>query len=344
MSATVVEPVLATPPHVQVWQLAMAVVPSRALQVIADIGVADHFAPGGRATAATLAAQCGVNALALDRTLRLLSAHGIFECDGTGFGHTAASELLRSDHPQSMRAFARLNGLPVTRGSIAALDHAVATGRPGAEQVDGRGFFGYLSDHPDEAKVFAQAMTDKARADISDLLAVLDFTPFRTIADIAGGQGHLLRAILDSAPKASGILFDLPDVISRLDPTSDRLRLHAGDFFTDPLPTADVYLLMEILHDWADREATAILAAIRRAAEPGATLLIIEHIPPDDGVDLVSQTLDVLMLTVTGGRERTHSQFATLLESAGLTLVNVIDTGGPLKIIEAAVASGNSTP
>jgi predicted methyltransferase len=201
--------------------------------------------------------------------------------------------------------------------------------------VDSRGFFGYLSDHPDEAKVFAQAMTDKARADITDLLTVVDFTPFRTIADIAGGQGHLLRAILDSAPKANGILFDLPDVINPLNPTSDRMHLQAGDFFTDPLPTADLYLLMEILHDWPDPEATAILAAIRRAAEPGATLLVIEHIAPDDSVDLVSQTLDVLMLTVTGGRERTPDRLSDLLRSSGFQPSQVIRTAGAISAIEA---------
>lgn len=334
MSATVVDPVLATPPHVRVWQLAEAVVPCRALQVLADLGVADRLPPGGRATAATLAARCGVDAVALDRTLRLLSAHGIFNRDAAGFSHNAASELLRSDHPQSMRAFARLNGLPVTQGSIAALDHAVATGRPGAERVDSRGFFGYLSDHPDEAQVFGQAMADKARADINDLLAVVDFTPFRTIADIGGGQGHLLRAILDSAPQASGVLFDLPDVINTIEPT-ERMRPQAGDFFTDPLPPTDLYLLMEILHDWPDREAAAILAAIRRAAEPGATLLVIEHIPPDDGVDLVSQTLDVLMLTVTGGQERTPGRLAELLLGSGFQPSRVIRTAGAISAVEA---------
>lgn len=334
MSATVAEPALATPPHVQVWQLAEAVVPSRALQVIADLGVADLLPLGGRATATTLAARCGVDASALYRTLRLLSAHGIFHYDAAGFGHTAASELLRSDHPQSMRAFARLNGLPVAQGSIAALDHAVATGRPGVERLDGRGFFGYLSDHPDEAHIFGQAMADKARADINDLLAVVDFSPFRSVADIGGGQGHLLRAILGSAPHASGVLFDLPDVIKTIEP-AERMRAQAGDFFTDPLPPADLYLLMEILHDWSDREAAAILAAIRRAAAPGATLLVIEHIPPEDGVDLVSQTLDVLMLTVTGGQERTPERLTELVRGSGFQPSQVIRTAGAISAVEA---------
>lgn len=335
MSATVTDAAIGTPPHVQVWNLAQAVVPSRALQVIAELGVADHLEPTGRAPAALLASRCGANAVALERTLRLLCAYGIFQSDTGEFRHSAASVLLRSDHPQSMRAFAQLNGLPVARRSIGALDHSVRTGRPGAERVDPRGFFGYLSDHPEEAETFGQAMADKARADIADLLDAVDFTPYHTVADIAGGQGHLLRAILNSAPRAAGLLFDLPEVIDALGAPSERVRMVAGDFFTDALPTADLYMLMEILHDWPDREAMAILAAIRRAAQPGATLLIIEHMPQDEGIDLVSQTLDVLMLAVTGGLERSPGQFADLLRGSGFQPSQVIRTAGAITAVKA---------
>ncbi|HEU5003245.1 MAG TPA: methyltransferase [Actinomycetota bacterium] len=337
MAATTTEPATepgTRAPHEVIWGLAQAVVPSRALHVVAEVGVADHL--GDEALpAAALAGPCQVDAMALERLLRLLCAHGIFECAGEGFRHNRVSRLLCSDHPRSMRSFARINGLPVARAAIAALDHAAATGRPGAECVDPAGFFHYLEGHAEEAAVFGQAMADKARADIDDLLAAYDFRPFGTIADIAGGRGHLLHAILAVAPEARGVLFDLPEVVGGAGPHPERLRTQAGDFFHDPLPAADLYLLMEVLHDWRDREAAAILGAIRRAAQPGATMLIIEHLLPDEGVDLVSQTLDVLMLAVTGGQERRPSDLRALLRSTGFQPGRVIHTAGPISAVEA---------
>ncbi len=330
MTATTTEP----QPHQVVWTLAQAVVPSRALHVVAELGVADALGDGA-CHPKELAAACHADTAALDRVLRLLCAHGIFEVDGDRYRHNAASRLLRSDDAHSMRAFARLNGLPAAWRSIGALDHAVRTGRPGIETVDAEGFFTYLAAHPDEAGVFELAMAQKARADIVDLLDAFDFQPFRTIADIGGGTGHLLDAALAASPHATGVLFDLPDVIARCTVTCERLRTRAGDFFADPLPAADLYLLMEVLHDWRDQEASSILAAVRRAAEPGATILVIEHIPSEEGMDVVSQTLDVLMLAVTGGFERAPSQMRALLRAAGFEPSRVVRTAGAISAIEA---------
>ena len=307
-TTTMLEPA----PHEVVWALAQAIVPSRALQVVAELGIADHLGDEPTSTG-ELAASCAVDAEALRRVLQLLSAHGLFAVDGSRVAHTDASRLLRTDHRGSMRAFARLNGLPVVWNAIGALDHALRTGATGVELVEPGGFFAYLDAHPDEAQVFGEGMAAKARADIADVLAAYDFGPFATIADIGGGLGHLLHAVLDAAPAAHGVLFDLPDVIAAADITSDRIHTQAGDFFVDALPPADAYLLMEIIHDWRDEEATEILRAIRRAAQPGATVLIIEHTAPDEGADIVSHTLDVLMLAVTGGRERTAGELGALL-------------------------------
>ncbi len=320
-------------PHEVVWALAEAIVPSRALQVVAELGVADYL--GDDPTPPEeLAASCAVNADALTRVLRLLSAHGVFEVDGPLVAHTDASRLLRTDHPASMRAFARLNGLPVAWNGYAALDHSLRTGATGVELAEPGGFFAYLDTHSDEARVFGEAMAAKARADIRDVLAAYDFGPFATIADIGGGRGHLLQAVLDAAPGAQGVLFDLPDVIAAADVTSERIRNQPGDFYTDALPPADAYLLMEIIHDWSDDEATAILRAIRQAAKQGATVLIIEHTAPDYGTDIVSHTLDVVMLAITGGRERTTGQLGALLRSAGFRPSAVVPTAGPTRIVE----------
>ena len=144
--------------------------------------------------------------------------------------------------------------------------------------------------------------------------------------------------MLDAVPTAEGILFDLPDVIETLDIGRDRLTPRGGDFFVDPLSTADAYILMEVIHDWPDAEAAAILTAIRRAASPGARVLIVENVLDDVEADPRGHTLDIIMLAVTGGRERTDKQLGGLLEGAGFANSHVIETGGPMRIVEAVAS------
>jgi hypothetical protein len=144
--------------------------------------------------------------------------------------------------------------------------------------------------------------------------------------------------VLDSVPSAEGILFDLPDVVDTLSIDRQRLTARAGDFFVDPLPTADAYILMDVLHDWGIAESAAILKAIHQAASSGARVLIIENVLGDVHSDRRGHTLDVIMLVVTGGRERTGEQLSKLLKDAGFTKPTVIDTAGPMRIVEAIAA------
>jgi C-methyltransferase len=322
------------PPHEIVWGLTNACVASRALHVVADLGVADHIGDEP-VSAAELASRCDAHPEALDRVLRLLATMGVFEAVDGGFRHTPASELLRSDHPMSMRGFPRMMNLPVMAGTFAHLDHAVRTGEPAVQKVHPGGFWGYLHERPDEAVIFGQAMAARVAADTAALLDAYDFSRFATIADIGGGRGHLLRAVLDAVPAAGGVLFDLPDVIAALDFEHDRLTPQAGDFFADPLPPADAYVLMEILHDWADAECLSILSAVRRAAAPGATVLVVENILAEGRPDPRGRTLDIIMLAVTGGRERTASDLSALFQHTGFTGARVIETAGAMTIVEA---------
>ncbi|HTE63587.1 MAG TPA: methyltransferase, partial [Solirubrobacteraceae bacterium] len=303
-------------PHEAVWTLANAFVASRCLHVVAALGVADAIGDDP-VPAPELASRCGADADALGRVLRLMAAHGIFEADGGGFRHTPASRLLRSDHPTSMRAGVAMMGLPVYTATFARLEHSLRTGSPAVETVEPRGVWAYLQDHPDEAEAFGHGMTAKAAVDIAAVLDAYDFSRFATIADIGGGRGHLLRAILDAAPAARGVLFDRPQVIGALEFAHDRLTPQAGDFFVDPLPAADAYVLMEVIHDWPDAEALAILGAVRAAAGAGATLLVIETVLPERGADPGGQSLDVMMLAMTGGRERTARHLGELFASSG---------------------------
>jgi C-methyltransferase len=321
-----------------IWALSTAGFAARCLHVISDLGVADRI--GDQPVAISeLAAACGVDQGALDRVLRLLTAHGIFERQQGGYGHTPSSLLLRSDHPMTMRPFAQMMGLPFVWGSLTELKHSVRTGKPAIGVMEAKGVFAYLQDRPDEAEIFGRAMTAKASVDIGAVIAAYDFTSFGRIADIGGGRGHLLRAVLEATPSADGILFDLPVVIDTLNAEDQpRLTLQAGDFFVDALPSADAYVLMEVLHDWPDERCVAILSAIRRAAPHNATVLVVEDLIPGQQADSGASTLDVIMLTLTGGRERTVDELSSLFDSSGFGLTGVIDTPSSMHIVEARLA------
>ncbi len=180
-------------------------------------------------------------------------------------------------------------------------------------------------------------MTGKAHGDIAAALGTYDFTRHRHIADIGGGRGHLIAAIIAATQDTTGVLFDLPEVVAEVTP-GPRLQIVAGDFFTDPLPSCDAYLLMQVIHDWDDKDAAAILTAVAEAGQPaGATVLLLEWVMPDGPEPHGAKWLDVMMLATTGGRERTRAGYEALLDSAGIDLVTIIPTASPMSIIEARV-------
>jgi hypothetical protein len=174
----------------------------------------------------------------------------------------------------------RMSGTPFNWESVARLDHAVRSGEPGICQLDPHGWCSYLRSHPEENDIFQQAMTAKANGDVAAVLATCDFSRHRRIADVGGGRGHLIEAVLSANSAAKGVLFELPGIAGEVPPT-ERLEIVAGDFFTDPLPACDAYLLMNVIHDWDDKAATAILTAVADAGRPAAaTLLLIDAILP----------------------------------------------------------------
>jgi hypothetical protein len=315
-----------------VAELARAHIAARCLHVIADCGAADAIGSSG-ATPAEIAARTGFNADALDRMLRLLAAHGIFARDADGrYRHSPASRLLQSDDPGSLRAYVRMNGMRAMLDRYTELDHTARVGRP---RQDWTSLLDHLAAHPEESAIFNAAMVSKSRTVLPAVAAAYDFSGFNTIADIGGGRGHLLALVLERTPQTTGVLFELPHVIADAKPTP-RLSLQAGDFFTDALPVADAYLLMDLLHDWDDADAARILAAVRRAAHAASRVLIVETLVPDAPGPHLAKSLDITMLAVTGGRERTEAQHAALLASAGFRLVRVLPTASQYSLVEAA--------
>jgi hypothetical protein len=182
-------------------------------------------------------------------------------------------------------------------------------------------------------------MTAKAQGQIAGVLASYDFSRFGTIADIGGGHGHLLQAVLAAAPKSRGILFEQPQVIQEASAiAADRLKVQSGDFFRDALPVADAYLTMQVIHDWSDAEAVKILSAIRRAAPAHAKLLVIEMLVPEDSRPDWSKVVDPFMLTMLAGKERTQHEYKDLLADAGFRLDRTIEVGQSTAILEASPA------
>jgi SAM-dependent methyltransferase len=243
---------------------------------------------------------------------------------------------LRSDSGWSLRAFARMHGLEPMWGGFTGLAHAARTGRPA------RGWpamLEHLRRHPDDGAVFNEAMVGKSRRVLPAIIEAYDFSRCARIVDVGGGHGHLLRAILERAPHVTGILFDLPQVVAEVTHPPAGLELVPGDFFTDPLPAADTYVLMDLLHDWPDDDAARILAAVRNAAPVGARVLIIETVIADEDGPKFGKVLDVIMLATTGGRERTVAEHGALLANAGMRLERVLPTRSQYSIIEAVAGA-----
>ncbi len=307
-----------------VGSLMAGFVDSRCLHVVANLGMADAVGEEP-VSIAELATELGVDAGSLSRLLRHLVTLGLFSVHGDRVAHSEASRLLRSDHPLGLLKTAQLMALPIIWNSVRHLEDAVRTGQPGTLFHDQRGFFGYLSDHPDESAVYDRGMTSMTRRRIAAQVPAFDFSSFRVIADIGGGRGHLIEAILEQTPGAHGIVFDQAHVVKDA-VLHDRMTAMAGSFFVDPLPEADCYVLSNIVHDWADDEACAILRAVRQAAGTDSTLLLMEFVVPEGDEGFEATDIDIDMLILVGGRERTEREYDELLASTGWRLARTIPT------------------
>jgi O-methyltransferase domain len=308
---------------------------SRSLQVVADLGIADLISDVP-VSASELARSTGSQPDALGRVLSLLCANGVFARVDDRFCHTEASRVLRTDHPMSMRPFARMFGIPVLWQAVMCLDESVATGRPMGDEVTPGGLWHYFEQHPDANEKFNHTMAAKSQAVIPLVVAAYDFTQFSRIADVGGGRGHLLSAILQSSSLSRGILFDQPHVVEQATGiASPRLELCGGNFFEDKLPEAEAYVLMEVIHDWDDQRAEKILRAVRHAAPVAAKLLLVEAMMPEQPVPCWTTTLDVVMLNLLGGRQRSMSEYVSLLNRCGFGQVQEIPVGAGHSIVEA---------
>jgi len=306
------------------WPGAMAV---QAIHVAAKFALADLVA-GGPKSIVELADATHTHGPSMARLLRALTSLGIFVEDTTGrYRQTALSDTLRSDHPESIRPSAMMLGAHFIWGPTGTLEETVRNGQPSFERAYGAPFFEYLAGHSDEAAVFNAAMSSSPDY-LAAIVGAYDFSKFQRIVDVGGGRGLLLARVLSANPGLRGVLHDLPSVVAgasalRHAPISERCEIIGGDFFKGVPAGADAYTLKGIIHDWNDEAALRILKNCRQAIHPEGTLLLIEAVLTPFA-DPATALMDMLMMVLTSGRERTESEFRCLLQQAGFSMVQVI--------------------
>ncbi len=322
-------------------ELILAAWMSQGITAAADLGVADALTDGPLPVD-ELAGKVGANPDALRRLLRALISRGIFALRDDGrYELNSMAELLRSDAPVSMAAMARFVGSRHHREHWSLLTEAIKSGGSVVPALRGKDFFDYLSDEPEFAQIFNDAMTGLSGSAIGPVVDAYDFTQFGTIVDVAGGHGRLLAAILASAPNARGVLYDLPEVIAGAGPllresgVAERVRLAEGSFFDYVPPGGDAYVLKHIIHDWDDDPSVQILRNVRSAAAAGATLLLVERVITEDDDGSIAKWTDMEMLIINSGRERTATEYRRLLDESGFQLTRVVDTASRFSIVEA---------
>jgi len=305
------------PLEARLWDLMRGALVTRALGILAELGIADALAAGPRPVE-ELASETGADRDSLRRFLRALASDGVFvEVSPGVFGNTEASELLRTGG--DWRDFAHLFGTVWHR----AAGELEADGEATFPRIYGAEFWAWLAAHPEERAAFDRAMNEGG-GDRVERLAALDWRGDETVVDVGGGNGSLLVALLARHPGLQGIVFDLPETNRDEASFGERIAFVPGSFF-ESVPPADVYVLSTILHDWPDEQAAAILRTVRAAAPEDARLVLLESVIPDGNEPHGAKWLDLLMLALFAGRERDEKQWRELLEQTGFEPVRVQD-------------------
>ncbi len=307
---------------------------SQAIYVVARLGIADLLKDGPLGSD-DLAGATGTHAPTLQRVLRFLTGVGLFsEVKQGRFALTPLGAGLRADVPGSIRPMTLMLLDYSGWQPWGHLGHSVRTGETAFEHVHELGRFDYLAAHPDTGAIFNAAMTGNTAWSGTTITDAYDFAGIGRLVDVGGGHGLLLATVLRAHPDMRGVLFDRPAVVAGAGPTlegagvADRCETVGGDFFTDALPDGDAYMLRQIVHDWDDARATAILANCRRALGAGGRLLVIERrIAPDRQLALPVLHIDLEMLVNVGGQERTDDEYRALFAAAGFRLTDVVPLG-----------------
>lgn len=332
------------PPEMTLPQILWSALLQRAVCVAAKLGLPDLLESRAQ-SANELALSLGAHSPSLYRLLRTLSGAGIFQEDAGGrFQNTPLSELLRSDVPGSMRDLAIMFAQDWQWENWGQLLHCVMTGEDAQRKLYGMDSFSYFAQDAAVGAVFNRAMTGLSAAVAPAIAEACDLDGVKTVADLAGGHGQLLSAFLKREPALQGILFDLPNVLEGADAlleeagVRDRVELIPGDFFQSVPEGADLYTLKHIIHDWDDAKSVAILKNVRAAMKPEARVAVIEMVVPEGNEPSPAKILDLQMMVMENGKERTEAEYRALYEAAGLELTRIVPTKSPYSLVEGKIA------
>lgn len=336
------------PPEQILMQLGSGFWASQCVSVATRVGLFDQL-DGADAkhprSSDVMAGQLGLDANASERLLRGCANLGLVsEPQAKHFCLTDLGQHLTSSHPQSMRGAIIMMTDPGHWNSWTQLEHTVRTGQAAYQKALGvSNVFDYFKANPEESKRFDDAMASMTHGFVASFAGVYSLEPYSLIADIGGGHGQLLSALLQKAPKAKGLLFDQPAAVEAADAelaamgVKDRVEKVGGNFF-ESIPTGpDLYLLKHILHDWNDEQCHSILSNLKTALKPQARFLIVEMLLSEPPQVNETAMMDLNMMVMTGGRERTAAQYQALVERAGMRVLNVIPTQGPYQLIECGL-------
>lgn len=308
---------------------------SQSIYVVAVLGIADLLKDGPKSSD-ELATSVGANPDALYRVLRTLASVGVFaEVDHRHFTLTPLAATLQTGVPGSFRGAAIFFGDDQNWRPWGELLYSVKTGKPAFEHVFGTGYFEWAFQHAEASDIFSAAATATTGPESVAVAAAYDFSGFRTIVDVGGGKGALMAAILKAYPRMRGVLFDHPHVIAgardllEREGVSARCELVAGDFFASVPEGGDAYVLKSVIHDWDDARSATILRNCHRAMKEQGKLLVVERLILPGNEPSYSKLLDLQMMVLVGGRERTEAEFRALFATAGFRLTRVIPTQTP---------------
>lgn len=322
-------------------QLLVGMWTTQAVATAARLGIPDLLASGPSQTAEEIASTIGAHPRSVRRLMRTLASIGVFTpAGGARYTLTPIGERLCSDRPGSLKQMFIAETDTVHWQSWAQMLEAVRTGEPRPQAVFGMPVFEYYAQHASEGEQFGRAMADVSQFATQAVLDSYDFSGIDTIVDVGGGNGSMLLAILERYPHARGIVFDLPYIGRqsteriRAAGMGDRCRFEPGDFFEGVPDGADLVLLKFVLHDWNDEDAVRVLRSCRAALAPEGRLLVVEMLLPEENRPDFVQFMDLNMLVMTGGLERTASEYGELFDRAGFRLSRVVGTKSPFHLIE----------
>ena len=333
----------APPPYAQLIQMGMGFIPARVLYVTAKLGLADLLVDEPKC-AAELAGPTGTHERALHRLMRTLSSLGVLtEETGGRFRLTEMGEALKTGAPGSARASILSFG-GWAWNAFGEMGYSVESGKSAFTKVYGMPPFEWMKSEPEEAALFGETMIGFHGAEPPAVAEAYDFSRFETVVDVGGSTGNMLVHILRRNAGTRGVLFDLPVTLAeapaflRKQGMEERIAIEPGSFFESVPARADCYILSHVIHDWSEEQNLTILAHCRKAMKPESKLLIVEFVLPSDNSPHPGKILDMIMLTVAGGEERTEEEYGALLAMAGLRMTRVVPTASPASIVEAVLA------